>query len=96
MGEQIKSSLSIKTLLQVYSHSSFYLSTIQLFISTWQKSYEDIYHSLPHVSVITGNILITIIKFSRYHVHLAPSSTFMTDSMYLGKIQIFRNWNEHY
>ena len=35
MGEQIKSSLLIKTLLQeVYSYFSFHLSTFQLFIST--------------------------------------------------------------
>ena len=31
------------------------------------KSYEDIYHS-PYVSVITRNILITIIRFARYHL----------------------------
>ena len=41
---------------------SFHLPTIQLFISKWEKSYEDIYLSPPHISVITGNILITIKK----------------------------------
>ena len=58
MGQQIKSSLLIKTRLQkVCSYFSFHLTTIQLFISTWGKSYEDMYHSFPHVFVITGNIL---------------------------------------
>ena len=59
-----------------------------------EKSYEDMYHSLPHVSVITVNILITIIRFARYHLLLASSRTFITDSMYLGKIQICRNLNK--
>ena len=53
-------------------------------------------NSTPHVSVITGNILITMIRFSRYHLLLASNSTFMTDSMYLGTIQICQNLNEHY
>ena len=60
-----------------------------------KKSYEDIY-SLPQVSVIIGNIVIAIIRFARNHVLLASNSTFMTDSMYLGTIQICRNLNEHY
>ena len=47
-----------------------------------------------HVSVITGNILITIKKFARYHVLLASNSILMTDSMYLGTIQICRNLNQ--
>ena len=72
------------------------MPTIQLFISTWEKSYEDIYLSPPHVSVTTGNILITIIRFAHYHVLLASNSTFMTDSMSLGTIQISRKLNEHY
>ena len=29
----------------------------------WKKHYEDTYLSSPHVSVITGNILITIIRY---------------------------------
>ena len=66
------------------------------FFSTWEKSCEDIYHSPPHVSAITGNILITIIRFALYHLPLASNSTFMTDSMYLGTFQICRNLNEHY
>ena len=62
-----------------------------------KNSYEDIYHSPPHVSVIAGNILITIIRFASYHLLLlASNSTFMTDSMYLGIIQICWNLNEHY
>ena len=75
---------------------SFHLLTIQLFISTWEKSYEDIHHSPPHVSIITGNILMTIIRFSRYHLLLTSNSTFMADSMYLGTIQICWNLNKHY
>ena len=58
-----------------------------------EKSYEDIYHSPPHVSVITGKILITICC---YHPLLAFNSTFMTGSVYLGTIQICRNLNEHH
>ena len=30
-----------------------------------EKGYEDIYDSASHVSVITGNILISITRFSR-------------------------------
>ena len=53
-------------------------------------------HSPLQVSVITGNILITIIRFACYHLFLASNSTFMTDSLYLGTIQICRNLNEYY
>ena len=52
--------------------------------------------SPPHISVITGNILITTIRFARYHLLLASNSFFMTDSLYLGTIQISRNLNERY
>ena len=45
---------------------------------------------------ITGNILITIIRFALYHLLLASNSTFMTDSMFLGTNQICRSVNEHY
>ena len=79
MGEEIKSSLLIKTL--------FDLPTIQLLISTWEKSYEDIYHSPPRVSIITRKILIMIIRFARYHFLLGSNSTFVSDSMYLGKFK---------
>ena len=41
-------------------------------------------------------ILITIIRFARYHLLLNSSSTFITYSMYLGTIQICRNLNERY
>ena len=96
MGEQIKRSLLIKTLLQqVYSYFSFHLPTVQLFISRWEKCYEYIYHSPPHVSVITGNILITKMRLASYHLLLASSSTVMTDSMYFGTIQICQNLNKH-
>ena len=60
-----------------------------------QKSYEDIYHSPQHVSVITGNILIMIIRFASYDLLLASSSAFMTDFVYLGTTQICWNLNEH-
>ena len=45
--------------------------------------------------VITRNILIMIIKFASYDLLLASNNTFMTDSQYLGTIQIWRNLNEH-
>ena len=51
---------------------------------------------LSHLSVITGNILITIIRFSLYNLLLASNSTFTTDYRHLGTIQIRRNLNEHY
>ena len=96
MGEEMKTSLLIKALVQkVYSSFSFHLHTIQLFISPWVKSYEDIYHSPPHVSVITRNILTKIIRFARYHL-LASNSTLMADSMYLGTIQICRKLNKNF
>ena len=71
MGKQIKSSLLIKTLLQKVLN----LPTIQLFISTWKKAMKT-HHSPPHVSAITGNILITIIRFARYDPLLASDNTF--------------------
>ena len=81
MGGQIKISL--------YSYFSFHLPAIQPLISAWEKSYKDIAHSPRHVSVITGDIMvITIIRFSRYHPMLASKSTFMADSHCLGTIQI--------
>ena len=54
-----------------------------------KKSYEDISRSAPHVSAITGNILITILRFAHFFL------TFMTDSQYLVTNQIWRNLNEH-
>ena len=76
------------TLLQkIYSYFSFHLPAMQL-ISPWRKSYKHIYHSPPHVSVVTGNTLITIIRFARYYLLLVSNSTFMTDSKYLSTIQI--------
>ena len=41
-------------------------------------------------------LLTTIIRFARYHLLLASNSTFMTDYIYLGTIQISRNLNEHF
>ena len=51
---------------EVYSYFSFHLPAIQRRISTRKKGCKHISHS-PHVSVITGNILITIIRSARYH-----------------------------
>ena len=42
----------------------FHLPAKQLFILTWEKSYDYIYLSPPHVSIITGNILKTIIRLT--------------------------------
>ena len=64
----------------------FHLPAIQLFISTWEKSYDHIYLSPPHVSIITGNILITITRFACCDLLLASNSTFMTHCKYLGTI----------
>ena len=46
------------------------------------KTYEDIYHSPPQVSVIMGNILITITTFAQYHFLFAFNIIFMTDPLY--------------
>ena len=58
----------LKLLQYLYSNFSSHLPKIQLFISTWEKSYEDIYHSPPHVYVVTGSILVTMIRFACYHL----------------------------
>ena len=54
--------------------------------------------SSPHIVLLLqeGNILITVIRFTRYHFFLGSNNTFMTDSMYLGTFQICRNFHEHY
>ena len=49
MYEWIKSSLLFTLLQQVYSYFSCHLLAMKLFISTWEKSLENIYHSPPHV-----------------------------------------------
>ena len=36
-----------------------------------------------------------MIRFARYRLLLASNSTFITDSQYLGTIQIWQNLNEH-
>ena len=88
------SASKLKTLLQeICSYFSFHLPTIQLFFSEWVKSYYNIYHSPPHNPLITRNILITIIRFVRYHLLLGCNSTFMTYSMHLGTIQLRQNLN---
>ena len=77
MCEQIKSLLLIKTHLQkVCSYSSFHFPTIQLFVWTPGKSFEDIYYFPQHASAIRRNILITIIKFCQ----LPSSSPFQQHS----------------
>ena len=68
MGEQIKSSLLLMPMQYVYSCFSFHVPAIQLFISTWEKSYEEISYSAIHGSVITGSIVL---------------KRLMTDSQYL-------------
>ena len=57
---------------------------------------KDIYHSPPQVSGIRRNILIRIIRFTRYHLLLDSNSTFITGSMFLGTIQMCRNFSERY
>ena len=91
MGEQIKSTLLLTLWQQVYSYFSFHLPAIRLFISTWKKSYEDVYHSALHVSATTRNMKITIKRFTSYHLLLSSNSTFMTKSLNLGTIQIWRD-----
>ena len=54
------------------------------------------YRSPQHISGITGNILIMIIGFARHYLLLASNSTFMTDSQYLGTLEIWQNFNEYY
>ena len=67
------------------------MHAIQLFISVF-----NLFHSLLHVSVITENILITIIRFASYYLLLISNNTFMIDSQYLGTIQIWQNLNEYH
>ena len=49
-------------------------------------------HAPSHISVITGNIPITVIRFARYHPLLPASSTFITDSMYLDLSKLTIKW----
>ena len=95
MGEQIVSSLLIKT----HAVSCFLLQLSfvynQAFFFQHGEKNEDIYCSPLYVSIITGNILIMIKRFICYHLLFASNSVFMTDSMYLGTIQISQNLNEH-
>ena len=51
------------------------------------------YIVLLHMSLL--NILITIIRFARYHLPLASNSIFMTDSMYLVANLICGNLDRH-
>ena len=83
-----KNLLLLMLLLEVYSYFSFHLPAIQLFIST----------SPLHISVFTGNMLITIITitFAHYYLLLASNSIFMADSLYLSTFQIWKNFNKHY
>ena len=76
------------------SYFSFHLSAIQLFISPREKGYEYTYRFPPHVSAITGSILITIIRFTHYDLLFASNTTLMIDSQYLGRIQIWRKLND--
>ena len=49
-------------------------------------------HAPSHISVIAGNIPITVIRFAHYHPLLPPSSTFITDSMYLDLSKLTIKW----
>ena len=67
MGEQIKSSLLLMPIQLIYSCFSFHVSAIHLFISTWEKSYEEIFYSAIHASALTRNIvLIRLMTDSQY------------------------------
>ena len=57
-----------------------------------KKSYKHIFHSPLHVCYYRKHPNNEL-RFGRYHL-LASNSTFMTDSQYLGTIQIWRNLNE--
>ena len=90
-ASKIKSSLLFKTLLhKVYSYCSFNLPTIQLFYSAWEKSLEDIYYYPPHVSVITGNILM---KHPKHPFLLFPTALswlvlyILRYNLYLSKLE---------
>ena len=50
----------------------------------------------PHISVVTGNVLMSIIRFACYSLLLAFYSSFMPDFKYLRTIQIWRNLDEYY
>ena len=67
-----------------------------IFLFQRGKNYKHIYHTPLHVPVITGNIIITLIRFACYHLLLASSSTFMTDSGYVGTLQIWEILNEYH
>ena len=58
IGGRIKS-LLLSTLLELALSCllQFSIACNQLYISTWEKRYEHIYHSSPYISAITGNIL---------------------------------------
>ena len=80
---------------EVYSYFNFHLPTVQLFFQHGQKLWTHISFS----PLITGNILIVIIRLTRYHLWLASNSTFMTDHdwfLYLGAVQIWQNLSEHH
>ena len=98
IGEQIKSFLLIKTLLQLLSLFLLQISFAYgacLYFNMGKKIWRYISFSSTCFCYY-WKILITIIRFDRYYPFLASNSTFMTDSMYLGAIQIYWNLNEHY
>ena len=92
-AKRVKTNLCITVYETLTCHVecfSFYKhSLLILQCSTWEKSYEHIYHSPPHVSVMFGNILITIIRFARNRL-FTSNSTLVTDP------QSWRNLNEHH
>ena len=87
MGTQIKSSL----LLMLHNKFIFTASFICLqssFLFQHVKKAMKTCIILLHVSVIKRNILVNIIKFTRYHLLLSSNSAFMTDSLYSSTIQM--------
>ena len=73
------------------------------FYFNMRKSYKHRYHSPPHASVITENILICL-KYENIGNKickllsslLASNSTFISDTQSLGTIQSWRNLTEHH
>ena len=49
-------------------------------------------HAPSHISVITGNIPITVITFAHDHPLLPSNSTFITDSIYLDLSKLTVKW----
>ena len=86
MNEQIKSFLLL-TLCSNFSLPSAFMCLESRFLFQRGENVIKTYHSPPHVPVVTGNILITIKRFTRYHLVVASNSIVTTGSLYVGTIQ---------